>query len=125
MLSTLVLLITTLSLLVTANDHSWNKKTRWEECHQLSIPDSHIRIPFLHDYGKRALSGTLLARDKKPLHKPSEAKGATLEIPKTGRDGSNPRPWPGEIGGDWTPVMQADSPFGGVANEEFAGAREF
>lgn len=125
MFSTLIILIATFSLFVTANDHAWYGRKNWDECNKLSIPDSHKKPPFIHDWKKRALSGTLLARDKKPLNAPWEDKAPTVEIPETARDGSNPRPWPGEIGGDWTPVLAADSPFGGVANEEFSAKREF
>lgn len=84
-----------------------------------------MRLPNYRDFGKRALSGTLLARDKKPLHIPSEGKGSIVDFPGTARDGANPRTWPGQIGGDWTPVLGADGPFGGVANEEFAAGRKF
>ncbi len=124
-LSTLTLFVMTFSLLVTGNDHSWYGRRRWNECWELSIPDSHIRVPFYHDYGKRSISGTLLARDKKPLHVPSESKNPAFEIPKTALEGANPRTWPGEKGGDWTPVLGADGPFGGVANEEFSASKEF
>lgn len=125
MLFTLTLLIVTFTLFVTAHDRAWHARHGWYECDQLSIPDSHIRPPFILDFGKRSISGTLLARDKKPLHVPSESQDAAYEIPETAIDGFNPRPWPGEKGGDWTPVMEADGPFGGAANEEFSAAKEF